>query len=116
MNVLHMLGVGCHVMQRILSALSLTIFPPIFAGSFHYLFFQVRNFKRHLVSIDPPHIGRLTGHIGRLAGHIGRLTGHIGRLTGHIGRLTGHIGRLARMSVLDTEVDGSNPSSSMLFP
>ena len=27
-----------------------------------------------------------------------------------------HIGRLARMSVLDTEVDGSNPSSSMLFP
>ena len=27
-----------------------------------------------------------------------------------------HIGRLARMSVLDTEVDGSNPRSSMLFP
>ena len=27
-----------------------------------------------------------------------------------------HIGRLARMSVLDTEVDGSNPGSSMLFP
>ena len=27
-----------------------------------------------------------------------------------------HIGRLARMSVLDTEVDGSNPDSSMLFP
>ena len=26
------------------------------------------------------------------------------------------IGRLARMSVLDTEVDGSNPGSSMLFP
>ena len=26
-----------------------------------------------------------------------------------------HIGRLARMSVLDTEVDGSNPGSSMLF-
>ena len=25
-------------------------------------------------------------------------------------------GRLARMSVLDTEVDGSNPGSSMLFP
>ena len=25
-----------------------------------------------------------------------------------------HIGRLARMSVLDTEVDGSNPGSSML--
>ena len=27
-----------------------------------------------------------------------------------------HIGRLARMTVLDTEVDGSNPGSSMLFP
>ena len=27
-----------------------------------------------------------------------------------------HIGRLARMSVLDTEVDGSKPGSSMLFP
>ena len=27
-----------------------------------------------------------------------------------------HIGRLARMAVLDTEVDGSNPGSSMLFP
>ena len=27
-----------------------------------------------------------------------------------------HIGRLARMSVLDTEVDGSNPGSSTLFP
>ena len=27
-----------------------------------------------------------------------------------------HIGQLARMSVLDTEVDGSNPGSSMLFP
>ena len=27
-----------------------------------------------------------------------------------------HIGRLARMSVLDKEVDGSNPGSSMLFP
>ena len=26
------------------------------------------------------------------------------------------IGRLARMSVLDTEVDGSSPGSSMLFP
>ena len=26
------------------------------------------------------------------------------------------IGRLSRMSVLDTEVDGSNPDSSMLFP
>ena len=26
------------------------------------------------------------------------------------------IGRLARMSVLYTEVDGSNPGSSMLFP
>ena len=27
-----------------------------------------------------------------------------------------HFGRLARMSVLDTEVDSSNPGSSMLFP
>ena len=27
-----------------------------------------------------------------------------------------HVGRLARMSVLDTEVDGSNAGSSMLFP
>ena len=27
-----------------------------------------------------------------------------------------YIGRLARMSVLDTEVDGSNPGISMLFP
>ena len=27
-----------------------------------------------------------------------------------------HIGRLARMSVLDTEVDGSNSGSSMLSP
>ena len=27
-----------------------------------------------------------------------------------------YIGRLARMSVLDTEVDGPNPGSSMLFP
>ena len=27
-----------------------------------------------------------------------------------------HIGWLVRMSVLDTEVDGSNPGSSMLFP
>ena len=27
-----------------------------------------------------------------------------------------HIGRLARMSVLDTKVDGWNPGSSMLFP
>ena len=27
-----------------------------------------------------------------------------------------NIGRLARMSVLDTKVDGSNPGSSMLFP
>ena len=27
-----------------------------------------------------------------------------------------HIGRLARMSIFDTEVDGSNPGSSMLFP
>ena len=26
------------------------------------------------------------------------------------------IGRLARMSILDTEVDGSNSGSSMLFP
>ena len=26
-----------------------------------------------------------------------------------------HIGRLARMSILDTEVVGSNPRSSMLF-
>ena len=31
-------------------------------------------------------------------------------------RVTEHIGLLARMSVLDTEVDGSNPSISMLFP
>ena len=30
--------------------------------------------------------------------------------------LVEHIGRLARKSVLDTEVDGSNPGSSMLFP
>ena len=30
--------------------------------------------------------------------------------------LVENIGRLARMSVLDTEVDGSNPGSSMLFP
>ena len=27
-----------------------------------------------------------------------------------------HIGRLASMSILDTEVDSSNPGSSMLFP
>ena len=27
-----------------------------------------------------------------------------------------HIGRLARMSVLDAEVDGSNPGNSMLIP
>ena len=27
-----------------------------------------------------------------------------------------HIGRFVRMSVLDTEVDGSNPGSCMLFP
>ena len=27
-----------------------------------------------------------------------------------------HIGRLARMSVLDTEVDGSNPDIIMLCP
>ena len=27
-----------------------------------------------------------------------------------------HIDRLARMSILDTEVEGSNPGSSMLFP
>ena len=27
-----------------------------------------------------------------------------------------HIGRLARMSVLDTKVDGLNPGSSLLFP
>ena len=27
-----------------------------------------------------------------------------------------HIGRLARMSVFDTEVDGSKPGSSMLYP
>ena len=27
-----------------------------------------------------------------------------------------HIGRLVRMSILDTEVDGSNPSISMFFP
>ena len=27
-----------------------------------------------------------------------------------------HIGRLVRMSVFDTEVYGSNPGSSMLFP
>ena len=27
-----------------------------------------------------------------------------------------NIGRLARMWILDTEVDGSNPGSSMLFP
>ena len=27
-----------------------------------------------------------------------------------------HIGWLVRMSVLDTEVDGSNPGNSMLFP
>ena len=27
-----------------------------------------------------------------------------------------HIGRLARMSTLDTEVDGSNPGNSMLCP
>ena len=27
-----------------------------------------------------------------------------------------HVGRLARMSALDTEVDGSNPGSSMLLP
>ena len=27
-----------------------------------------------------------------------------------------HIGRLARMSVWDTEVDGSNPGSSTLLP
>ena len=27
-----------------------------------------------------------------------------------------HIGRLVRMSVFDTEVDGSNPGSSRLFP
>ena len=31
-------------------------------------------------------------------------------------RIIEHIGRLARMSILDTEVDGSNPGSSMLFP
>ena len=29
---------------------------------------------------------------------------------------TSAFGRLARMSVLDTEVDGYNPGSSMLFP
>ena len=29
---------------------------------------------------------------------------------------TSGIGRLARMSVLDTEVNASNPGSSMLFP
>ena len=27
-----------------------------------------------------------------------------------------HIGLVVRMSILDTEVDGSNPSISMLFP
>ena len=27
-----------------------------------------------------------------------------------------HTGRLARMSVLDTELDGLNPGSSMSFP
>ena len=27
-----------------------------------------------------------------------------------------YIGRLARMSVLDTDVDGSNPGNSMLYP
>ena len=27
-----------------------------------------------------------------------------------------HIGRFARMSVLDTDVDGSNPGSSMFSP
>ena len=32
------------------------------------------------------------------------------------GILREHIGRLARMSVLDTEVDGSKHGSSMLFP
>ena len=31
-------------------------------------------------------------------------------------KITKAIGRLARMSVLDTEVDGSNPGSSMLLP
>ena len=34
----------------------------------------------------------------------------------HVIKHLEHIGRLARMSVLDTEVDGSNPGSSMLFP
>ena len=37
-------------------------------------------------------------------------------LSNHSSAFTEHIGRLARMSVLDTEVDGSNPGSSMLFP
>ena len=36
--------------------------------------------------------------------------------TKHLHNLPTTIGRLARMSVLDTEVDGSNPGSSMSFP
>ena len=34
----------------------------------------------------------------------------------HLSNNEENIGWLVRMSVLDTEVDGSNPSSSMLFP
>ena len=40
-------------------------------------------------------------------------------LSGEIAHKNNHyyyIGRLARMSLLDTEVDGSKPGSSMLFP
>ena len=41
---------------------------------------------------------------------------HVENLAGCYMHLLEHIGRLVRMSVLDTEVDGSNPGSSMLFP
>ena len=44
------------------------------------------------------------------------MTAVISQLYQNFEQLCEHIGRLARMSVLDTEVDGSDPGSSMLFP
>ena len=67
------------------------------------------------LTIAPP------GTVEKESGIIKRVNPSIGEKLELIKKLESwvsveHICRLARMSVLDTEVDGSNPGSSMLFP
>ena len=57
----------------------------------------------------------LFGSTHEVTSHLQRIQNYAARVILHLSK-SSSIGRLARMSVLDTEVDSSNPGSSMLCP